>query len=62
MSERLEPVPELDLAPMIADMRPPSNDDVPITLDGTLLDTPDKVLAYLNEINDARPVAPTRAS
>jgi hypothetical protein len=37
-----------------SDLRPPTDDDVPIALDGTRLDTPEKVLAYLREINTAR--------
>jgi len=36
------------------DMRPPTEDDVPIALDGTRLDTTEKVVAYLREINIAR--------
>lgn len=55
-------IPELDLAAMIADMRPPSDDDVPIALDGTRLDTPDKLIAYLEEINSRRQASDQRAS
>lgn len=47
-------LPELDLASMVADMLPPSADDVPLALDGTPLDTPAKVRAYLDEINARR--------
>ena len=36
------------------DLRPPTDDDVPIALDGTPLDTADKVLAYLREIDAVR--------
>lgn len=35
-------------------MRPPTDDDVPIALDGRRLGTPEKVLAYLAEINAQR--------
>jgi hypothetical protein len=54
-------IPELDVATMIADMRPPSDDDVPIALDGTRLDTPAKLIAYLREINAGRQAAAQRA-
>lgn len=54
MAEQADRIPELDVAAMVADMRPPSADDVPIALDGTVLDTPPKVLAYLEVINTAR--------
>lgn len=37
-----------------AGMRPPTSDDVPIALDGTRLDTPEKLIAYLDEINARR--------
>lgn len=36
------------------DARPPTDDDVPIALDGQLLDTPAKVIAYIDEINAKR--------
>jgi hypothetical protein len=36
------------------DMRPPTDDDVPIALDGTQLDTPEKLIAYLRKINASR--------
>ncbi len=36
------------------DARPPTADDVPIALDGRLLDTPAKVIAYIDEINARR--------
>ena len=45
---------ELDVAAMVAEMGPPTADDVPIALDGTRLDTPGKVIAYLEQINAAR--------
>lgn len=40
------------------DLRPPSKDDVPIALDGTALDTPEKLIAYLHEINAQRADSP----
>jgi hypothetical protein len=43
-------------------MRPSTDDDVPIALDGTPLDTPAKVIAYLQEINARRDAAEQRAS
>ena len=39
---------------------PPTDDDVPITLEGRRLDTTEKVIAYLEEINQNR-AAPQRA-
>jgi hypothetical protein len=33
---------------------PPSDDDVPITIDGRRLDTPQKVIAFIEEINARR--------
>ncbi|CAN5811838.1 MAG: hypothetical protein ACR2HP_11635 [Ilumatobacteraceae bacterium] len=62
MTEQVEQIPVLDVAAMVADMRPPTDDDVPITLDGTRLDTPGKVIAYLQEINARRAAADKRAS
>jgi hypothetical protein len=61
MPERAEEIPELDVAAMVADMRPPTDDDVPIALDGTRLDTPAKVIAYLEQINARRDAAQRRA-
>lgn len=43
-----------------AETRPPTDDDVPIALNGTRLDTPAKVLAYLEEINAERERAQQR--
>lgn len=37
-----------------AGMRPPTDDDVPMTSDWKPLDTKEKRLAYLTEINEAR--------
>ena len=61
MLEHVEEIPELDVAAMVADMRPPTDDDVPTALDGTPLDTPDKVIAYRVEINARRQAAVRRA-
>ena len=55
----VESIPELDLSAMVADMRPPTDDDVPIAIDGTVLDTPAKLIECLDEIN-ARRTAETR--
>ena len=38
----------------LAGDRPPTDDDVPISRDGRRLDTPDKVRAFLDEINARR--------
>jgi hypothetical protein len=38
----------------LAGSRPPSDDDVPMTLDWTPLDTREKLIAYLEEINRRR--------
>jgi hypothetical protein len=54
VAETADSIPELDVAAMVAGMRPPSVDDVPIALDGTLLDTPTKLIAYLEAINTTR--------
>lgn len=43
------------------DVAPPTDDDVSIALDGRRLDTPEKVIAYLDEINRDR-VAAERGS
>lgn len=61
MSEKPEQILELDIATMVADMRPPTDDDVPIALDGTPLDTPAKLIAYLVEINARRNAVERRA-
>jgi hypothetical protein len=54
-----EIVGHADSARDLAGGRPPTDDDVPITRDGRRLDTPDKVIAFLEEIN-ARRDAETR--
>lgn len=40
-----------------ADVRPPTDDEFPVALDGRLLDTPAKVIAYIDEINANRSAA-----
>ena len=54
MAERVIEIKELDVEAMVAEMRPPTDDDVPIALDGTRLDTPEKVRSYLEAINERR--------
>lgn len=44
----------IDVDAVIRGMRPPTDDDVPMTLDWQPLDTKEKLLAYLAEINEAR--------
>jgi hypothetical protein len=39
---------------------PPTADDVPVTLDGRRLDTPEKVRAWVDEVNVAREAAIAR--
>jgi hypothetical protein len=62
VTERAEQIPELDVASMVADMRPPTDDDFPTALDGAPLDTPERVIAYIREINARRHAAEQRAS
>jgi hypothetical protein len=47
-------VREIDLDELCRDMRSPTDDEVPTALDGTRLDTKEKLVAYLNEMNDRR--------
>ncbi len=49
-----EAVRQLDLAELCRDMRPPAEDEVPTALDGTPLDTKEKLVAYLDQINRGR--------
>jgi len=46
---------------LTADMRPPTDDDVPIALDGTRLDTVEKLIAHLDKVNADRECAQRRA-
>ena len=48
---------ELTIAELVADMRPPTDDDVPMTLDWEPLDTREKLVAYLEAINRRRETA-----
>lgn len=48
---------EWTIEEFVADARPPSDDDVPMTLDWTPLDTREKLIAYLEEINRRRPTS-----
>lgn len=50
MADEAEVIPELD----VAAMGPPTPDDPSIALDGTPLDTPSKLIAYLEHINAAQ--------
>ncbi len=44
----------IDIDSLVDDIRPPTDDDVPMTSDWQPLDTKDKLLAHLNRINEAR--------
>ncbi|MEO6126489.1 MAG: hypothetical protein ABIR32_22540 [Ilumatobacteraceae bacterium] len=44
----------IDVESVVQNMRPPTDDDVPMTLDWEPLNTKEKLLAYLSEINEAR--------
>ncbi len=44
----------IDVESVVQNMRPPTDDDVPMTLDWEPLDTKEKLLAYLSKINEAR--------
>lgn len=45
----------------LAGDQPPTDDDVSITLDGRRLDTPAKVIAFVDEINASRTPATSGA-
>lgn len=47
---------------LIADMRPPTKDDIPVALNGEVLDTPEKVVEHLTRINETRRRLSDRAS
>ena len=47
----------LTIAELVADMRPPTDDDVPMTLDWEPLDTREKLVEYLEAINRRRETA-----
>lgn len=44
----------IDVESRVRDMQPPTDDDIPMTLDRQPLDTKEMLLTYLAEINDAR--------
>ena len=52
------PLQTSDGEPIVLHANIERSDDVPIALDGTRLDSPDKVIAYLEQINAARDAAP----
>jgi hypothetical protein len=54
MVDRADVVRSWRSAKDLAGNEPPSDDDVPITVDGRRLDTPEKVVAFLEEINARR--------
>lgn len=47
-------VREWTIEEFVVGTRPPTDDDMPMTLDWTPLDTREKLVAYLNEINARR--------
>lgn len=54
-AQMVEPAPRsVDIESLVADMRPPTDDDVPMTSDWQPLDTREALVAYLNEINECR--------
>jgi hypothetical protein len=56
-----EVVGRVESARELAGGRLPTADDVMITRDGRLLDTPEKVIAFLEEINSRRDALTRRA-
>jgi hypothetical protein len=42
-----------EIAQMVEDAPPPTDDDVPITRDGRRLDSPEKVRAWLDDLNQS---------
>ncbi len=51
---KVDPAGRCESARDLAGDRPPTDDDVSITRDGRRLDTPAKVIAFLDEINSQR--------
>jgi len=50
----VEPAPRsVDIESLVADMRPPTDDNVPMMSDWQPLDTKETLFAYLNEINES---------
>ena len=54
MVSRTDVVRSWRSAKEIAGTRPPTDDDVSITADGRRLDTPEKLIAFVDEINAQR--------
>lgn len=54
MTGRTDVVRTWPSAEAIAGSDPPTDDDVSITIDGRRLDTPEKVIAFIEEINAER--------
>jgi len=54
---RVDPIGRCESASDLAGDRPPTDDDVSSTRDGRRLDTPAKVIAFLDEINSNRTAA-----
>lgn len=54
MVSRTDVVHSWPNATELARMKPPTDEDVSITLDGRRLDTPQKVIALIDEINAQR--------
>ena len=52
-----QPVRSWTVEEFFGDAGPPTDDDVPIALDGRVLDTPAKVIAFIDEINARRVAA-----
>ncbi|CAN5820136.1 hypothetical protein BH18ACT2_BH18ACT2_05830 [soil metagenome] len=61
MVNRSDPVRTWESARELVGTEPPTDDDVPITIDGRRLDTPEKVIAFIDEINERRSVQDRRA-
>jgi hypothetical protein len=54
------PLDEVFAAMQVAPL--PTPDDVCVAADGTRLDTPEKILAWVNEVNAARAAAQARGA
>ena len=62
VADRTDVVRSWPSAQEIAGNDPPTDDEVPITADGRRLDTPEKVIAFLEEINAERDAPAADAS
>lgn len=58
---KFDPIGTCESARDLAGDRPPTDDDVSITRDGRRLDTPAKVIAFVDEINASRTPAASGA-